>query len=387
MKITIVSNYETLHTRPLSRALYQLLGEDFAFVETVDRCDDPQAARMGYAYQHTTTERSTWVISAWRSDAEASGAKRLLLESDAVIIANAADEWVLPRLRGKKLTFRAHERWYREKRPWYYRPRAMAGGWLHHGRFSSLHLLAASAFTPADAAFAGCFRGKAYRWGYFPEFRRYEADKLRALKTDTTPTILWAGRMIDCKRPGDAIEACRALAADGYRFRLRMAGSGPLDRELRINSPEWVEFLGELPPERLREEMERAHIFLFTSDRREGWGAVLNEAMNSGCAVVASHAAGATPYLVRHGINGLIYPSGDVDALTACVRTLLDAPGFRAELGLGAYETIRDEWNPVEAAGRLVALCDDLLAQRPPRSSCGPCSPAQVIRDGWFSGQ
>ena len=34
--------------------------------------------------------------------------------------------------------------------------------------------------------------------------------------------------------------------------------------------------------------MEKADIFLFTSDRREGWGAVANEAMNSACALVVS---------------------------------------------------------------------------------------------------
>ena len=47
--------------------------------------------------------------------------------------------------------------------------------------------------------------------------------------------------------------------------------------------------------------MEKSHIHLFTSNHLEGWGAVVNEAMNSGCAVVANREAGAVPYLIEHG--------------------------------------------------------------------------------------
>lgn len=46
----------------------------------------------------------------------------------------------------------------------------------------------------------------------------------------------------------------------------------------------------------VRSYMEKADIYLFTSDFNEGWGAVLNESMNSGCAVVASHAIGSVPF-------------------------------------------------------------------------------------------
>ena len=68
-----------------------------------------------------------------------------------------------------------------------------------------------------------------------------------------------------------------------------------------------VHMLGAMSPDEVRKHMEQANIFLFTSDRNEGWGAVLNEAMNSGCAVVASHAIGSVPYLIKNGNNGYIY--------------------------------------------------------------------------------
>lgn len=49
-------------------------------------------------------------------------------------------------------------------------------------------------------------------------------------------------------------------------------------------------------PEEVRERMEKADILLATSDRGEGWGAVMQRAMNSGCVVIADHMMGAVPF-------------------------------------------------------------------------------------------
>lgn len=64
---------------------------------------------------------------------------------------------------------------------------------------------------------------------------------------------------------------------------------------------EYVTFAGFKKPEQVREYMENADIFLFTSDYGEGWGAVLNEAMNSCMAVVADCGIGAAPFLLKPG--------------------------------------------------------------------------------------
>lgn len=373
MKIVIVSNYVNQHTMPLCWALYARLGEDFAFVETRPREADPEAFQMGYAYYLADGAAEVpWLVRGWQ---QRDRAARILLDADAVLTANADDSWVMARLRAGKLTFRTHERWYRAGLPWYRRPRAILGGWLHHGRFRNLHLLCASAYAASDASRVGCFRGKAYRWGYFPEFRAPGEQR-----GNPVPVILWAGRMVDWKHGDDALSACALLAREGYRFRLRLAGAGPEAEKLRgMGAP--AEFPGELPPRAVRDEMDKADIFLFTSDAREGWGVVLNEAMNSGCAVVASRAAGSTPYLVRSGENGLTYQSGKVEELTECIRKLLEDEPLRRTLGQRAFETIRDQWTPEEAARRLLALCDALLQGRGPVETAGPCSIAPRIKE------
>ena len=65
-----------------------------------------------------------------------------------------------------------------------------------------------------------------------------------------------------------------------------------------------VKLLGTMSPVEVRKRMEKASIFLFTSDQNEGWGVVLNEAMNSACAVVANQEIGAVPFLINHSENG-----------------------------------------------------------------------------------
>ena len=131
--------------------------------------------------------------------------------------------------------------------------------------------------------------------------------------------------------------------------------------------------------------MEKAHIFLFTSDYREGWGAVLNEAMNSGCAVVVNHALGAAPYLMQHGKNGLVYQNGDLQECIDHTLLLAGNPKVCEQLAQNAYATITKTWNAGQAAEHFLKLCENLLVERK-KAVCGegipsdgPGSPAPVI--------
>lgn len=386
MKIVIVSNYINHHLKPLCQELYKALGCNFSFIETMANIDDADAFKRGYAYYmaESNEEPLPWIIHGWKTKELA---HQMIFDADAVVTSNCSDDWIIQRLKAKKLTFRAHERWYRKPLPWYRFPRAIIGGWLHHGRFSSLHLLSASGYTAADAAKIGCFRGKAYRWGYFPAFRSYTAQQIQTNKCNAVPTILWAGRFVDWKRANDAISTCKILLSQGYSFRLRIAGSGPEEESLRENAESLgnaVDFIGVLTPDVLRNEMEKCDIFLFTSDFQEGWGVVLNEAMNSGCAVVASHAAGATPYLINDTVNGLVYPCGNVTAMTERIQKLLDSKPLRLEMGLQAYKTIWQQWSAETAANRFLHLCENLLNGIPTQETSGPCSVAPLIDNCWY---
>ena len=146
-----------------------------------------------------------------------------------------------------------------------------------------------------------------------------------------------------------------------------------------------VHMLGAMSPEEVREHMEAADIFLFTSDFNEGWGAVLNEAMNSACAVVASHAIGSVPFLLHEGVYGLIYINGDEYGLMYRFVQLIEQPEMRKRLGRKAYQTLTEQWNAETAAERFLQLSEALLQGRSPELfEDGPCSKAEILKNRWY---
>ena len=146
-----------------------------------------------------------------------------------------------------------------------------------------------------------------------------------------------------------------------------------------------VHLLGAMSPDEVRKYMEETEIYIFTSDFQEGWGAVLNEAMNSACAVVASHAIGSVPYLLKNGQNGMVYRNQDVEDLFSKVSYLLEHKIQRENMGRSAYCTIVQLWNSDVAAERLLKMLEELKVY----GSCdlykdGPCSRAEIIQNDWI---
>ena len=169
-----------------------------------------------------------------------------------------------------------------------------------------------------------------------------------------------------------------------------MVGGGDMDEALKamVCDPlkAHIDFAGFRSPEEVRTYMEKADIFLFTSDHQEGWGAVLNEAMNSGCAVLASHEIGATPYLVKDGENGVVFKSRDQKDFNRRLHELMTAGNDEIRrLGRAAYATVHDTWNPAVAAERLLKICDELKEGRVETFfDAGPGSRAEVYSPRGF---
>jgi len=132
--------------------------------------------------------------------------------------------------------------------------------------------------------------------------------------------------------------------------------------------------------------MEKCHIHLFTSNYLEGWGAVVNEGMNSGCVEVVNVQVGAAPYLIRHGENGLVYPQDRYEKMEELVLDLLEHWEERKKMGYAAYETIRDVWNAEHAAEELLRFSRGLLRGEIVPAKIGPLSTAPVISPGKMYG-
>ena len=386
MKIVFISNKITPHQIPICNELAR--DHEFLFIETMKgEVIDPGWQANGYSYSN--------VIPYTEDKGEKLEILSKIIDADVVICGSAPDSYIKSRLKKRKLTFKYAERFYKTGLGYRKIIRAILGTWLHHGRFQRfpLYMLCASAYTSADCAKFGNYTNRVYKWGYFPETKQYDLQKMLLEKHNTNvPKLLWVGRLVEWKHPEVVIELASKLKKAGYHFSLTIIGYGALENSLEtlINSKDVndvVSMLGKMSPEEVRTHMEKANIFLFTSNFEEGWGAVLNEAMNSACAVVASHSIGSVPYLIRHKENGMIYSYGNNDMLFDNIRYLLENPDEQDRMGKAAYKTIIEEWNEKVAAERLVQLSEQLLSgnMNPDLYCDGPCSKAEIIENDWFA--
>lgn len=383
MRLVFASNYFNHHQSELSKVLYNTV-DAYHFIATSEM--RPERRNMGYQMEYIPE----YVLNAHKSEEEKNKCERLLSEADVVIGGAAPESMLRKRIISGKLFFRYTERPLRNgPEPMKYLPRLIR--WhAKNPQNKPVYLLCASAYTAGDYAMFGLYTNRAFRWGYFTEVRKYE-DLDCFFEKKKKNRILWAGRLLHWKHPEDGVEVAKRLKKNGYDFQLDIIGTGEMEDRLKAMIAEadladCVRLLGVMKPGEVRDHMEKSGIYLFTSDKREGWGAVLNEAMNSGCAVVASHAIGSVPYLINNEENGLIYKSGDIDSLYEKVRALLDSPEKQETMGRHAYETIVNEWNAEVAAHRLLVLSERILSgeKYPDLYERGPCSKAPLLRDDWM---
>ena len=374
-----MSNYFNHHQKSLSDALAKR--SNYTFIATASMTEERRA--MGWGSE----PEPAYVCSY---DREPERAEACIAQADVVIAGSAPEKLVKKCVDRGQMVFRYMERPLRHGMEWHkYFPRFIK--WhLQNPEGKPIYLLCASAYTAGDFARFGLFRGRAFRWGYFPETKRY-GDLGVVLDQKKPVSILWAGRLLDLKHPDDAVRVAAKLKASGMDFEMNIIGRGEMEEALRrmirgAGLEDQVHLLGFASPEEVRWYMEQSRIFLVTSDRREGWGAVLNEAMNSGCAVVASDAIGAAPYLLRDGENGCVYHSGDVSELYEKVSGLLDSPERVRRLGEMAHKTIVEQWNGETAAERLICLLETLRAGEEVSELYpnGPCSLSPIIGEDWY---
>ncbi len=390
MTITFVSNYINHHQIPLCECLYEALGEQFTFIQT--EVMEEERVRMGW------NEKNAYLPYVVRMYEDRERALSLLMDSDVVLAgwAPSAEDLILQRLLAKKPVIRISERLYREGRWKAVSPRGLLSKYRAFTRFRNgrYYLLCSGAYTASDFDIIRAFPGKKMRWGYFPPLKTYEegeperTKQLAASEKGGSVILTWAGRFMDVKHPELVLALARNLKERGIDFHLNMIGSGGKEEEYRAfvqqeGLTEKVTFHGFLSPEEVRRIMEQSRIFIFTSDHGEGWGAVLNEAMNSGCAVIAGSEAGGVPALIRHGENGLIYNGTDEKGLLDCALYLLEDPERAVSMGEAAGRTIREEWNAGTAAGRLLHFCERIVGGEDPLADLpksGPLSPDPSLK-------
>ncbi len=157
------------------------------------------------------------------------------------------------------------------------------------------------------------------------------------------PPIIGAlGRFVAKKGFADLLEALGILAARGYRFEARIGGSGPEERNLKalcdhLDLTDHVKFPGWI--EDKRAFFAALDLFCVPS-REEPFGIVVLEGMAHARPTIATDAAGPRE-IVRDGIDGLLVPRGDPQALATAIAELLDCPERRRALAKAGLASVR----------------------------------------------
>lgn len=373
--VTFFSNFLLHHQTPFCEAMVKLIGNNFRFVATTPI---PQE-RIDMGYHNFCDE--AYAINSYMDKESYTYAMELGKNSDVVIIGSAPDVFIEERLNKNKLTFRYYERFFKQGKLRILDPRVLLSLYKMHIRYrkKNLFMLCASAYTAPDCRFIFSYPNKTFKWGYFIRVKERSFEELLQKKNDKQIKILWVSRFIKLKHPEEVIKLAQKLSADGIDFCIEMIGIGELRKQYEttvehLGLNEKVIFKGPMSPEEVIDEMEKADIFLFTSDRQEGWGAVLNEAMTSGCATVACREIGSVPYLIEDGVNGFVYDKRQKDSLYQKVRQLIDNVELRKKMQFEAYQTMHNVWNAEVAAERLINLIDCIKKGQEPEHQFGPCS-------------
>lgn len=383
MKIVFVSNFLNDHQLPLCQELIDLIGKDnFHFIATTPMSSN----RISFGFEDMNETRD-FVVKAYESNEDYCKAQNLADVADVVIIGSAPYSFVRERLRRNKLTFIYAERLFKQgKLSLFYPPKFVKIYNLYtKNRNKNCHLLCASAYSKEDASFCGFPSDRCYKWGYFPDVKHY-ADldtviKKKSCINNAVPQILWVGRFIDWKHPEVAVHVAKELKKQGNSFNLIMVGDGPMRSKIQdLVAAEalhdYVKILGSKSPSNVRTLMEKSDIFLFTSDKNEGWGAVLNESMNAGCVVIANYSIGSVPFLIDHGVNGYYYKKMDLSYIVDLIKLVIKDSNLQRSIAIEANKTISARWDAKTAAHNLLRLIYSINANTILSIVDGPCSKA-----------
>lgn len=376
--IVFVSNVLTPHQIPFCSEMCKLC-DKFYFIQY-------NKTGMEWTEKNTVISKKDYnYLLFWDGDREF--CEKIVNEADAVIIGSADFNIVKSRLKAGKLTFIYLERFYKNGITPKNIVKVLGGTFLHHSLIQKYnpYLLCAGAYCAGDAKIFGNYKNRMLKWGYFTKTSELSADYSSQKEKGS---ILWVGRLIDWKHPELIIKAAKELKRRGIACSIKIIGTGNMETELKEQITEsdladTVTMYGEMPADKVKEEMKKASIFVTTSDYGEGWGAVLNEAMDSECAVVASHAAGSTPFLVKNGENGIIYESGNAGELTEGIVKLLSDGDFARTLAKNGAEYVRTVWSPKEAAERFVLKLKNMdkdLYKDGPMSIAEPIKQKEMYR-------
>lgn len=168
--------------------------------------------------------------------------------------------------------------------------------------------------------------------------------------TDLLPQYVFVGSLAPWKNPISIVRAFSQLKCGALKF----IGDGELKNALRkeidkCNLQNYIHTLGTIPQQKIPTYLFKADVLILPS-LYDGWGAVVNEALQAGCFVICSDACGACTLLNNNMKLGLVYNDESDVSLVSCmqyVNTHLDE--------IRTNRNYRIEWSKTHIGGKVIA--------------------------------
>ncbi|MFH1426571.1 MAG: glycosyltransferase family 4 protein [Candidatus Kerfeldbacteria bacterium] len=163
------------------------------------------------------------------------------------------------------------------------------------------------------------------------------------------------GRMVKRKRFADIVRALQLLPE---QVRAVIIGKGPESEAIKSLAREMdvadrLLLPGFVSQERKMQLLNASDAFVLSSEH-EGFGIVLQEAMQAGLPIIATNNGGQTD-LITQSKNGYLYKPGDVQALVESIRALMANADLRREMAEENKQRVR-EFSPESIAQRYLEL-------------------------------
>ena len=128
----------------------------------------------------------------------------------------------------------------------------------------------------------------------------------------------------------------------------------------KLNMGDRVVFRGVIDSDRLLHELATCTCLVLPS-YQETAPMVVQESMAAGVPVIASNICGI-PYQIDHGQTGLLFPPGDRNALTECLRSVLSDSELRTHLSNSARLKAKSEYTADAVARRTLDVYLSMLS-------------------------
>lgn len=342
MKVAFYLNIISPHQLPLAREVVRLVGEaSFRYVYA----EDFHAERKAMGWSDGDVPR--WCVKGDENTPE-------LMDADLVYTGIRCPSLMARRSSAGKKTAYYSERWFK--------PIPICGmllpGWLrmlsHNYREMARQMVAllnkpAMKYLPCgpwaakDLQAIGLTESQMLSWGYYVSPGKYQMGRIMH---GEFLRALWVGKISQLKRVDTIVKAVRCV---GKNIELTIVGDGPdKARIVKLANGLPVEFLPSQPIARVREIMREHDVYVFSSNGMDGWGAVVNEALEEGMYVIGTKETGASAVMLP---KNALFSSGDYRRLAVLLKQCVEhkMAGMLKGQGIGS-------WTASAAAERLLGL-------------------------------